>query len=161
MGTVDFSEQFDLVNGLYEVNLVALDQSAETEAVWPLGTLNVWFKEGQSDANNQRMNENYFPDREIIAQFPPADEKDINPAIAFAFVVGVALAFLWYLGQQMGLKANTKRLDFWGMLILANIAAILGVIVAFWLHVNLIDTLWILLAMAPFTLFIFSKGLAG
>jgi len=41
------------------------------------------------------------------------------------------------------------------------VAAILGIIVMFWVSVNLIDTLWTLLFMTPLTLFIFNKGLAG
>ena len=38
---------------------------------------------------------------------------------------------------------------------------LLGVIVAFWVSINLVDTLWLLLALSPFSLLIFSKGLAG
>ena len=52
-------------------------------------------------------------------------------------------------------------MDFWGMLMTLNILAILGVIVAFWISVNLIDTLWTLLFLTPVTLFIFNKGMAG
>ena len=46
MGVVDFSSQFDLVNGKYSVALVAQDSSAEQTEWWDLGTLDVWFKEG-------------------------------------------------------------------------------------------------------------------
>ena len=52
-------------------------------------------------------------------------------------------------------------MDFWGMLMVLNVAVILGVFVAFWIKVLLIDTLWSLLFLSPFTLFIFNKGLAG
>ena len=72
-GSVDFSNQFDLVNGEYRVQLVALDSTAQGASTWDLGTIKVWFKEGQNDANNQRMQSNYFPQKEIVAQFPPAD----------------------------------------------------------------------------------------
>jgi len=44
---------------------------------------------------------------------------------------------------------------------MANIALILYVITMFWLSVNLIDTLWRLLFLAPVTLFVVNKGLAG
>lgn len=54
-----------------------------------------------------------------------------------------------------------SRMDFWGMLMVLNVAVILGVFVAFWIKVLLIDTLWSLLFLSPFTLFIFNKGLAG
>ena len=52
VGAVDFSKQFDLVNGLYSVQLVAQDTSAEETQTWELGQLELWFKEGQSEANN-------------------------------------------------------------------------------------------------------------
>ena len=52
-------------------------------------------------------------------------------------------------------------MDFWGMLMIGNVGLILAVIVAFWVSVNLIDTLWTLLFLTPVTLFIFNKGLAG
>ena len=70
VATMDFSEKMDLVNGMYKVSLVALDANALGMAVWDLGQLDVWFKEGMLDANNQRMNEHYFPKKEILSQFP-------------------------------------------------------------------------------------------
>jgi len=51
-GYANFAEHFDLVNGKYSVSLISIDTSAEVPASWSLGTLEVWFKEGQSDANN-------------------------------------------------------------------------------------------------------------
>ena len=47
------------------------------------------------------------------------------------------------------------------MLMVVNVFVILAVISAFWYQVNLIDTLWTLAFLTPFTLFIFNKGLAG
>jgi len=47
------------------------------------------------------------------------------------------------------------------MLMMGNILVILGVITAFWIEVNLIDTLWTMAFLTPVTLFIFNKGLAG
>ena len=44
---------------------------------------------------------------------------------------------------------------------LLNIAGILCVITAFWVSVNLVDTLWIMLSLVPVTLYIFNKGLGG
>lgn len=43
------------------------------------------------------MNDNYFPNREIIAQFQPEDEKEKNPIFALAFVIGIVGAFGFYL----------------------------------------------------------------
>ena len=67
---MDFSEKMELVNGKYKVSLVAIDSNALGMAVWDLGELDVWFKDGAHDTNNQRMNANYFPKKEIISQFP-------------------------------------------------------------------------------------------
>ena len=64
---MDFSEKLDLVNGMYKVSIVALDANALGMAVWDLGELDVWFKEGMHDTNNQRMNEVYFPKKEILS----------------------------------------------------------------------------------------------
>ena len=64
------------------MQVVALDSSLKEKETWDLGSLNVWFKEGRYETNNQRMNENYFLKREIIAQFPPANEKEKNPIVS-------------------------------------------------------------------------------
>lgn len=42
-----------------------------------------------------------------------------------------------------------------------NVLVLLGVLTAFWISVNLIDTLYILVALTPVTLFVFNKGLGG
>ena len=111
VGVVDFSHQFDLVNGNYKVALLALDSSATAPEVWQLGTLNVWFKEGQSEANNQRMSASYFPRREIIAQFPAPNEKEKNPIVSLSLVALITLTFyslhLLSLWRSSGLSAFT------------------------------------------------------
>jgi len=61
---------------------MALDSSLQSPEAWELGSINVWFKEGVAETNNQRMNDNYFLKREIIAQFPPANEKEKNPIVS-------------------------------------------------------------------------------
>lgn len=45
----------DLVNGIYKVSLVALDQRAINKAEWELGEIKVFFKDGLRDTNNQAM----------------------------------------------------------------------------------------------------------
>ena len=73
----------------------------------------------------------------------------------------ISVLFFYYIDLQRKSQANIKRMDFWGFVMLLNILALLGVILAFWVQVNLIDTLWCLLALTPVTLFVFSKGLSG
>ena len=76
-------------------------------------------------------------------------------------MASIAFALLYYLMAQSSLSANISRVDFWGVAMLLNIAGILAVITAFWVSVNLIDTLWTMLALTPVTLFIFNKGMGG
>ena len=76
-------------------------------------------------------------------------------------MASIAFAFIYYLTAQSSLAGNVSNVDFWGVAMLLNIAGILAVITAFWVSVNLIDTLWTLLALTPVTLFIFNKGMGG
>jgi hypothetical protein len=55
--------------------------------------------------------------------------------------------------------ANLSNLSFWGLVFAVNYVGILAIIVAFWIEVNLVNTLWILLAVSPITLFTMNKGL--
>jgi len=55
--------------------------------------------------------------------------------------------------------ANWTNFSFWGFLFALNYLVILAIIVAFWVEVNLVNTLWILLAVSPITLFTMNKGL--
>lgn len=50
-------------------------------------------------------------------------------------------------------------MSFWGLLFTLNYMGIIAIIVAFWVKINLVNTLWILLAVAPVTLFTMNKGL--
>ena len=50
-GKVNFTDKFDQVNGEYEVKLVALDSSAGKQE-WKLGSISIWFREGEYSANN-------------------------------------------------------------------------------------------------------------
>ena len=55
--------------------------------------------------------------------------------------------------------ANLSNMSFWGLLFTLNYACIMGIIVAFWIKVNLVNTLWILVAATPITLLTMNKGL--
>ena len=80
-GKTNFTEKFDLVNGEYEVKLVALDASAGIQE-WKLGSIKIWFKEGQFETNNQGVNKNYLLKETVIAQFPPPNQKEKNPLVS-------------------------------------------------------------------------------
>lgn len=65
---MDFSEKMDLVNGRYKVWLVAEDPSrANTQNEWELGSLDVWFKDGSYQANNQGIHSSYLLKEEIVS----------------------------------------------------------------------------------------------
>ena len=43
---MDFTEKMDLVNGIYRVVLVSLDNRTLEKVEWELGEVKVWFKDG-------------------------------------------------------------------------------------------------------------------
>lgn len=57
--------------------------------------------------------------------------------------------------------ANLSSFSFWGLLFTVNYLAILAIIVAFWISINLINTLWSLLFMAPVTLYLMNMALTA
>ena len=79
---MDFSEQMDLVNGIYKVSLVALDQRASNNVEWELGEINVFFKDGLRDTNNQAMSSEYFPGKEIVSTFAEETRDQKSPIVS-------------------------------------------------------------------------------
>jgi hypothetical protein len=59
------------LNGEYEVKLHASDYRAIKQEVWDLGSINVWFKEGLDEGDNQGIHEEYKPNKVIEHYFPP------------------------------------------------------------------------------------------
>jgi len=55
--------------------------------------------------------------------------------------------------------SNWNLFDMWGALFAVNLCVLMGIIVAFWMTVGLITTLWVLLAYSPISLFFFNRGL--
>ena len=71
------------------------------------------------------------------------------------------LLFVVYFLQLFANGANLSNISFWGFMFTVNYLAVLGVIVAFWIEINLVNTLWILLAISPVTVFTMNMGLDG
>lgn len=92
---------------------------------------------------------NYFPPE-------PTPKGALIPLIFSGLIVAI---FLYYFQTITQLQANLSNMSFWGILFAGNYVLILLVIVAFWVKINLINTLWILLALSPVTLFTMNKGL--
>ena len=79
---MDFTEKMDLVNGIYRVTLVSLDNRTLEKVEWELGEVKVWFKDGMRYANNQGMSQDYFPGKEIVSQFPVENRDNKSPIVS-------------------------------------------------------------------------------
>lgn len=123
-----------------------------------LGILYVNFNEGSAEGSNSRVRDDYRLLDKITNYFPP-EEPEKGSLIPLVFSVGIVSLFLYYVGQIYSCQANMSKLSFWGSVFTLNYMGILAIIVAFWIKVNLVNTLWILLAVAPVTLFTMNKGL--
>lgn len=105
------------------------------------------------------MREDYTLFPTITNYFPP-EEEEKNPLIPMIFSGIIGVCFLVFFTSIFSNQANLKNINFMGLLFVLNYLAIIGIIVAFWIEVNLVNTLWILLAATPVTLFSMNKGIA-
>lgn len=146
------------INGDYKVVVHCEDPRSLNKVSVDLGILQINFNEGSNEAINDGMREDHKMYDKIVNYFPP-EEPEKGAFIPLAFSGAIVFALLVYASQLYANSANFENLSFWGIMFILNYLAILGVIVAFWLKVNLVNTLWILLALAPVTLFMMNKGL--
>ena len=49
----------------------AADYRADQKQVWSLGSIRIWFKEGQDDVSNEGIDEEYKPGQTITYTFRP------------------------------------------------------------------------------------------
>ncbi len=63
------------INGEYEIEVHVADSRAEKKEIWKLGSINVWFKEGQDDGSNVGIKKSYLPDKNISHIFVDTDVK--------------------------------------------------------------------------------------
>jgi hypothetical protein len=66
-------DDFDLMNGDYKFTLVGI-QPDGSKTEWSLGTVSVWFKEGESELVNDGVLPEFRLASEIISEFPAADK---------------------------------------------------------------------------------------
>jgi hypothetical protein len=129
LATIEFNLLPNFVHGSYEVQLTALDPSAvfekPSDITWKLGSVDVWFREGQSITSFVRKTEStkYYTKDPIIAQFPPKANENKNPVIALAVAGSIAFVFLLYV-QRQAVHFNFKRLDFWGTMLVVSLTAL-------------------------------------
>ena len=123
-----------------------------------LGSLIVNFHDGSVEATNFGVRDDFKLLDNITNYFPPEEEQKgaLIPMVFSAVVVGL---FLHFVGNLYSNGANLSMLSFSGFIFSLNYLLILAIIVAFWIKINLVNTLWILLAVTPVTLFTMNKGL--
>jgi len=94
----------------------------------------------------------------ITNYFPP-EEEEKGSLIPLVFCGILSLCFLVFFISIFNAKANLGNFSFKGFLFVLNYMAVIAVIVAFWIEVNLVNTLWILLAATPVTLFLMNTAI--
>ena len=146
------------INGDYKLFIHAQDPRAANTFSKYLGTLQINFNEGTTEATNSGVRDDYRLLETITNYFPP-EEPAKGAAIPLAFCAALLCLLGFFLKQMASNHANLTNLSFWGLVFAVNYLGILAIIVAFWIEVNLVNTLWILLAVSPITLFTMNKGL--
>ena len=123
-----------------------------------LGSLNINYNEGSTETNNSGIRDDFKLYEKITNYFPP-EEPSKGALIPLVFTSTIGLLFIMFVNHIYSNQANFANISFWGLVFAVNYIAILAIIVAFWVKINLVNTLWILLAAAPITLFTMNKGL--
>lgn len=159
---IDASLQYlisDKINGDYNLKIVVEDPRAINSYTKDLGTLQVNFNEGLNEANNLGLRDDYTLFPTITNYFPP-EEAPKGALIPLVFSGIICVGFFSYFSSIFMNEANLSNLGFWSVLFILNYLGILFIIIAFWVKINLVNTLWILLAATPVTLFIMNKGIS-
>lgn len=146
------------INGDYKVFAHAEDPRAAKTFSKDLGTLQINFNEGTTEATNDGVRDDYKL-LDVITNYFPPEEAGKGAAIPLAFSAALVGLLGHFVLQICSNHANWSKLSFWGFVFTLNYLLILGIIVAFWIEINLVNTLWILLAVSPVTLFTMNKGL--
>jgi len=123
-------DELNLINGDYEFTLVGVtNEGIKTE--FPLGSVNVWFKEGNPEMVNDGVHEDYLPKPEIVAQFNAPDEhgSSMKPLVFCGLIAFCALVFVISL---LNLGPNSKNVTFSGVLAMGAVIGVMGIITGFW-----------------------------
>lgn len=141
------------INGDYKLFLSIQDSRAINDIYKELGIFQINFNEGTTETNNRGERDDYKLLDKITNYFPP-EEAEKGATIPLVFTGIIACLFLYFISQIYSNHSNLSNMSFWGLLFTINYFVILGIIVAFWIQVNLVNTLWILLAVFGPTLYI-------
>lgn len=90
-------DSLNQVNGQYQMTLVGSNGAAGKTISWELGTINVWFKEGQKEMTNNHILESFLPQEEVKASYPPPDYqgKLIVSGGVSALLVAAFFRYTW------------------------------------------------------------------
>ena len=146
------------INGDYKLYLHVNDPRSVNTFEKELGTLQINFNEGSADARYTAMRDDYKLLDKITNYFPP-EEAQKGSIIPIIFALAISGLAFYYVSQVYTHQGNLNNMSFWGSIFVANYLLILLVIVAFWVKVNLVNTLWILLALSPITIYVMNRGL--
>ena len=152
------------INGDYNLLLHIDDPRAKEPVVKNLGSFQINFNEGSQDGTNLGVRDDYQLYETITNYFPP-EPKAASPIFPMAFTGIILLMFTLFFLQIFQNGSNLGQLSFFGLLFLMNFATILLIIIFFWFgyigpfKLNLVNTLWLLLAATPVTLFTMNYGL--
>jgi hypothetical protein len=117
------------------------------------------FVGGQTGDNRQGRIDFMMYDKIInIFEAEKPAKSPVVPMAISALTVGLFFHFFVKLYSN---GSNLSAFSFWGLIFSLNFLGILGMIVAFWIKINLVNTLWILLFLSPITLFTMNKGLTA
>lgn len=123
-----------------------------------LGSFTVDFNEGSHSRIYDGQRDDYKMYEKITNYFPPEPEP-MSPVIPMAFSGLMVFALLTFISSLFSNGANVGKLSVGGILFILNFLAIYGVIVAFWVEINLVNTMWILAAAAIPTMFTMHIGI--
>lgn len=123
-------DDLNLISGDYQFTLVGVSNEGVLNE-FPLGSVNVWFKEGSLEMVNDGVHEDFLPKPEIIATFNAPDNhgSSVKP---FVFCGLIAVCSLIFVGKLLSLSPNTNNVTFSGILAMGAVLGAMGIISAFW-----------------------------
>jgi hypothetical protein len=146
----------DRIPGKYITTVYAQAADKKGLVTYEIGSVNL--NQGEMGNDNRLGRKDFELYEKIINIFdePPAEK---GSAVPLAFSLLILAGLLNFVVKTYKEGSNLTNFSFWGLLFSLNYLLVIFVIVAFWLKINLINTLWILVALTPVTLFTMNMGL--
>lgn len=81
--SVDVSKDLEHLNGDYEMTVHVGDYRADKSQMWNIGTIHIWFKEGQDEGSNVGIKSDFKTLEPIVWTLPPP-EKQISLMVIYS-----------------------------------------------------------------------------